>query len=155
MECQYRLHEHHGKATPNVVYAQLKYMWARPDSKEKTLEFLRTFSTQLAHDLQQETDDSPHHRIGSSASRSKLTELSKLLARCYLKQGQWQAQLNDSWSSVSEKKFFFFLFEWSDRFYREIQKIFYIPTFSPLITILNGIKPGIPGHSPILKSLVN
>ncbi|KAL9713509.1 phosphatidylinositol kinase- protein kinase tor1 [Leucoagaricus gongylophorus] len=96
---KYRLHEHHGKATPNVVYAQLKYMWARPDSKEKTLEFLRTFSSQLAHDLQQETDDNAHQRIGNSASRSKLNELSKLLARCYLKQGQWQAQLSDSWSS--------------------------------------------------------
>jgi len=80
-------------------------MWARPDSKEKTLEFLRTFSSQLAHDLQQETDDNAHQRIGNSASRSKLNELSKLLARCYLKQGQWQAQLSDSWSSVSERKF--------------------------------------------------
>jgi FKBP12-rapamycin complex-associated protein len=76
-------------------------MWAQPNSKEKTLDFLRTFSAQLAHDLQQESGDHSHTRLGNPVSKQKLTELSKLLARCYFKQGEWQAQLSDSWSSVS------------------------------------------------------
>lgn len=101
---RYRLHEHHGKAPPNVVYAQLKYMWAQPDSKEETLDFLRTFSAQLSRDLQQETGDQGHLRVGNSVSRQKLNELSKLLARCYFKQGDWQAQLSDSWISRSTEE---------------------------------------------------
>ncbi|KXN92422.1 Phosphatidylinositol 3-kinase tor2 [Leucoagaricus sp. SymC.cos] len=96
-----RIHDHHTKAPPNVVYAQLKYMWAQPEpgSREKTLEFLRQFSAQLAHDLQQESSDHSHHKLGNNVSKQKLNELSKLLARCYFKQGEWQAQFEDSWSS--------------------------------------------------------
>lgn len=97
---QYRSHGHHTKAPPNVVYAQLKYMWAQ-GSKEETLQFLRQFSAQLAQDLQQESTEHSHHRMGNTVSRQKLTELSKLLARCYFKQGEWQAQLEETWSSVS------------------------------------------------------
>lgn len=97
---QYRLHDHHTKAPPNVVYAQLKYMWAQ-GSKEDTLQFLRQFSAQLAHDLQQETGEHPHHRLPNTVSKQKLTELSKLLARCYFKQGEWQAQTGETWGAVS------------------------------------------------------
>ncbi|KAF9454266.1 phosphatidylinositol 3-kinase [Macrolepiota fuliginosa MF-IS2] len=95
---RYRLHDHHTKAPPNVVYAQLKYMWTQ-GSKEDTLQFLRQFSSQLAHDLQQETTEHTHQRLGNTVSKQKLTELSKLLARCYFKQGEWQAQFNENWSS--------------------------------------------------------
>lgn len=75
-------------------------MWTQ-GTKEETLQFLRQFSTQLAHDLQQEAPEIPHHRSGTNVPRQKLNELSKLLARCYFKMGEWQEQLSETWSTVS------------------------------------------------------
>ncbi|XP_006461830.1 hypothetical protein AGABI2DRAFT_151451 [Agaricus bisporus var. bisporus H97] len=85
------------RATPNVVYAHLKYMWAQ-GSREESLEFLRRFTEELAHDLSQEVGE-PSHQLSMSISKQKLTELSKLLARCYYKQGEWQAKLGDDWGT--------------------------------------------------------
>ncbi|KAF8817420.1 phosphatidylinositol 3-kinase [Phlegmacium glaucopus] len=91
-----RLHEHHHtKAPPNVVYAQLKFMWAT-GAKEESLNFLRQFSASLARDVMQETN-AQTQRPG--VSKSKMAELSKLVARCYYKQGEWQVALKDDWSS--------------------------------------------------------
>ena len=33
--------------------------------------------------------------------KSKMEELSKLLARCFFKQGEWQVAMKDDWNSVS------------------------------------------------------
>lgn len=85
------------KAPPNVVYAQLKFMWAT-GAREESLNFLRQFSGSLARDLQSESSEHPQR---ASVSKYKLDELSRLLARCYFKQGQWQYELSDDWSSVS------------------------------------------------------
>ena len=89
--------QQHTKAPPNVVYAQLKYMWAT-GAREESLNFLRQFSTSLSRDLQAETGETPLH---SSVPKQKLSELSKLLARCYFKTGEWQVELADDWGSVS------------------------------------------------------
>ncbi|KAF9240696.1 phosphatidylinositol 3-kinase [Melanogaster broomeanus] len=78
--------QQHLKAPPNVVYAQLKYMWAS-GSREQSLIFLRQFSTDLARDLQ------------PGVSRHKLDDMSRLLARCYFKQGQWQVELREDWGA--------------------------------------------------------
>jgi serine/threonine-protein kinase mTOR len=92
-----RLHEHHHtKAPPNVVYAQLKYMWDT-GAKEESLNFLRQFSSSLARDVMQETNAQTQR---PSVSKSKMAEMSKLVARCYFKQGQWQSALKDDWGSV-------------------------------------------------------
>ncbi|KAK2463572.1 hypothetical protein APHAL10511_004323 [Amanita phalloides] len=88
--------ERHTKAPPNVVYAQLKYMWAA-GAKEDSLDFLRQFSTNLSGDLQQQDPNATLQRSG--VSKQKLSELSKLLARCYFKQGEWQVSLKDDWST--------------------------------------------------------
>jgi FKBP12-rapamycin complex-associated protein len=85
------------KAPPNVVYAQLKYMWAT-GAREESLNFLRQFSASLARDLQSETNENAQH---PGVSKQKLAELSKLLARCFFKQGQWQKELNEDWGAVS------------------------------------------------------
>jgi FKBP12-rapamycin complex-associated protein len=88
------------KAPPNVVYAQLKFMWAT-GAREDSLSFLRTFSTSLSRDLQVETSE---HAQRPGVSKQKLAELSRLLARCYFKQGEWQRELRESgedWSPVS------------------------------------------------------
>jgi FKBP12-rapamycin complex-associated protein len=86
------------KAPPNVVYAQLKYMWAT-GAKDETLGFLRNFSTNLAQDIQTEKTAQAQR---ANVSRQKLDELSRLLARCYFKQGEWQVALKDTWGEVSE-----------------------------------------------------
>ncbi|KAG2011794.1 atypical/PIKK/FRAP protein kinase [Coprinopsis cinerea AmutBmut pab1-1] len=88
-------HHHNTKAPPNVVYAQLKYMWANGE-KEETLNHLRLFTASLAKDIQQETNEQGHR---PNVSKSKLAELTKLLARCYFKQGEWQMELKDDWDA--------------------------------------------------------
>ncbi|KAJ2934856.1 hypothetical protein H1R20_g2275, partial [Candolleomyces eurysporus] len=82
------------RAPPNVVYTQLKYMWAR-GAKEETLHHLRQFTASLAKDIQHEGNEQSHR---SNVSKARLGELTKLLARCYFKQGEWQAVLRDDWS---------------------------------------------------------
>ncbi|PPQ67890.1 hypothetical protein CVT26_007090, partial [Gymnopilus dilepis] len=88
-------HHHHPKAPPNVVYAQLKYMWAT-GAKEESLTFLRQFSDSLARDVMQETNAQTQR---PSVSKQKIQELSKLAARCFYKQGEWQYELKDDWTS--------------------------------------------------------
>jgi len=85
-----------------VVYAQLKYMWAT-GAKEESLSFLRQFSSSLSRDLQAEVGEAPLH---SGVPKYKLPELSKLLARCYFKTGEWQVELADDWGSVGNSSFF-------------------------------------------------
>jgi FKBP12-rapamycin complex-associated protein len=72
-------------------------MWAT-GAKEESLNFLRQFSSRLSRDLQAESGEAPSH---SGVSKHKLSELSKLLARCYFKTGEWQIELADDWGSVS------------------------------------------------------
>ncbi|EGN96671.1 hypothetical protein SERLA73DRAFT_170096 [Serpula lacrymans var. lacrymans S7.3] len=91
--------QHHMKAPPNVVYAQLKYMWAS-GAKEESLKFLRQFSASLCKDLQAETKE---HSQRAGVGKHKLDELSRLLARCYFKQGQWQVELKDDWGARNVK----------------------------------------------------
>lgn len=78
---------HHIKAPPNVVYAQLKYMWACGNYDE-SLQFLREFSAKLEADVKDPR---------STASADKQATSAKLLARCYFKQASWQAQRNEEW----------------------------------------------------------
>ncbi|KAF8064841.1 phosphatidylinositol 3-kinase [Lyophyllum atratum] len=83
----------HTKAPPHIVYAQLRFMWAM-GAKEESLQFIHQFSANLSRDLQHETSKDP---IQASLSTQKLTELSKLIARCYLKTGDWQVELTNDW----------------------------------------------------------
>ncbi|KAJ6516644.1 phosphatidylinositol 3-kinase [Mycena vitilis] len=90
---QHLREEHHTKAPPNVVYAQLKYMWAQ-GAREGSLAELRQFTVSLAKDLQAESSD---HAQRAGLSKDRLNQLSKLLARCYFKQGEWQVALDENW----------------------------------------------------------
>lgn len=85
------------KAPPNVVYAQLKFMWAS-GARDESLNFLRQFSGSLARDLQVESAEHPQR---TPVSKNKLDELSRLLARCYFKQGEWQVEIREDWGSVN------------------------------------------------------
>ncbi|KAH8093828.1 FAT-domain-containing protein [Cristinia sonorae] len=95
LQQQYRDHTH-TKAPPNVVYAHLKYMWAA-GTKRESLEFLRQFTASLSRDLEAETNNS------QPVLRQKMDELSRLLARCFYKQGEWQMAMKEDWSSRNVK----------------------------------------------------
>jgi FAT domain. len=135
------------KALPNVVYARLKYMWAT-GAREESLNFLRVFSASLQSDLQTESNE---HAQRPGVSKQKLSELSKLLAQCYFKQGEWQVELKDDWGSVSG---FIFRAKVAFPFCRETLKIFCILTSSLPTMTEHGIRPGTHGPWPILMSLV-
>lgn len=77
------------KAPPAVVYATLKVMWAT-GRKQETLNFLRKFCSTLASDVGASGDD--------VSKFPQLQENRHLLARSYLKQGQWQQELTLSWT---------------------------------------------------------
>ncbi|KAJ7171409.1 phosphatidylinositol 3-kinase [Mycena filopes] len=88
-----KLQQHaHATAPPNVVYAQLKYMWAQ-GARAETFAELRRFTSTLAQDL--ETAEYDHTQPGPPPRQ--ITELSKLLARCYFKQGEWGVVLDEHW----------------------------------------------------------
>lgn len=70
-------------------------MWAN-GAREESLSFLRKFSKSLAEDLEIERGD----HSTSYISKQKTEELSRLLARCYFKQGEWQVTMKEDWGKV-------------------------------------------------------
>ena len=78
-----------------VIYAHLKCNWAKGD-RHDTLNYLRDFSAKLARDIQ---NNAPAR--ADPIGNGKLEELSRLLARCYFKQGEWQFALKEEWDGVS------------------------------------------------------
>jgi hypothetical protein len=145
-QLQYLRDEQHMKAPPNVVYAQLKYMWST-GAREESLNFLRQFSTSLARDLQMESKD---HSQRSGVGKHKLEELSRLLARCYFKQGHWQVELKDDWGSVSV---LVSVTPLTHQLVSGTSRIYYIHTSWQLTTIQTGTRPGTRGHWLTLRSL--
>ena len=134
------LYTQHQKAPPNVVYAQLKYMWAS-GSKEDSLNFLRSFATNLSRDLEAETTQRGQR---SSVSKQKLDELARLLARCYFKQGEWQMELSDSWTTVRGARTLFPTTTYID-VHSETSKISSTHTSLRRITTPTGTRHGTPG----------
>ncbi|KAG0688350.1 phosphatidylinositol kinase- protein kinase tor1 [Pichia californica] len=86
------------KASPHVVYAQLKYMWSRGQQAE-ALSHLVDFTSKLSRDLglnenEAITQPLPTNIPGITENIEKFT---KLLARCYLKQGEWKIAMDEGW----------------------------------------------------------
>ena len=77
-----------------MVYAHLKFLWSSKRHDE-SLKFLLRFTHGLAKDVVPEVD------LSIPGNKQKLDELSRLLARCYFKQGQWQVALHKDWDTVS------------------------------------------------------
>lgn len=73
-------------------------MWARGES-EKSLAWLKTFSQRLAEDLGLDLHN-PTDRVQEVRGMPKMSEYISLLARCYLKQGEWQSAMKDDWNAV-------------------------------------------------------
>lgn len=92
------------RAPPQVVYAQLKYMWAKGLGKE-ALRHLVDFTTRMLQDLGLNPDDlitQPVPTDGPGVPKH-VDEYTKLLARCFLKQGEWQIVLNSSWRTETSE----------------------------------------------------
>lgn len=84
-------------ASPNIIYAQLKFMRAN-GALDESVRYLRSFTSSLTHKLQTETA-AVAGRPG--VSKQKLDKMSRLLARCYFKQAQWQHYRKKSvWTEV-------------------------------------------------------
>lgn len=96
--------ENHTRAPHQVVYAQMKYMWARGQKKE-ALRHLVDFTTRMSQDLGLNPNDlitQPIPSDGPGIPRH-VEEYTKLLARCFLKQGEWQIVLNSNWRTETSE----------------------------------------------------
>lgn len=134
------------RAPPQVIYAQAKYMWTQGD-RESSLNFLRQFATSLSSDVKTEPSR-------SGVPRPKYDEISRLLARCYFKQGQWEAELDSEWQSVSTLRSLHL--KSSPHSHRsEIRLRSYTSTSSLPTSTPHGTKRGTRGLWPTSKSSVS
>ncbi|QLQ82667.1 hypothetical protein HG537_0H04300 [Torulaspora globosa] len=91
-------HPNTARAPPPVVYAQLKYLWATGSQKD-ALRHLIGFTSRMAHDLGLD----PSNMIAQSVPRNSsiaprhVEDHTRLLARCFLKQGEWRVSLQPNW----------------------------------------------------------
>lgn len=83
------------KAPPHVVYAYFKYTWAKGDRLD-SLDWLRTFTARLSQDVGLTQLNGQNRLVAADPAMSDYT---KLLARCYVKIGQWQVALSDGWAA--------------------------------------------------------
>ncbi|ODV94288.1 hypothetical protein PACTADRAFT_4233 [Pachysolen tannophilus NRRL Y-2460] len=86
------------KASPQVVYAQLKYMWSTGQQRE-ALSHLVDFTSKLSRDLGLNENEAIAQPLPSEVpgAPKHVEEYTKLLARCYLKQGEWKVVLTNNW----------------------------------------------------------
>ncbi|KAI0461879.1 hypothetical protein LJB42_004483 [Komagataella kurtzmanii] len=86
------------RAPPQVVYAQLKYMWASGQQRA-ALSHLIDFTSKLSRDLGLNENEAITQPLPTEVpgAAKHVEEYTKLLARCYLKQGEWKVTLNPNW----------------------------------------------------------
>ncbi|KAH3666740.1 hypothetical protein OGAPHI_003189 [Ogataea philodendri] len=89
------------RAPPHVVYAQLKYMWARGQQSE-ALNHLVDFASKLSRDLGVNENEAITQPLPSAVpgASDNIEKYTMLLARCYLKQGEWKIALNNNWTEM-------------------------------------------------------
>ncbi|KAI9000239.1 armadillo-type protein [Gaertneriomyces semiglobifer] len=80
--------------TPQVVYACLKHLWAS-GSKDQSFGQMKEFTRTIVDQLGISTLNDIHSHIEGSQADPGKGELVKLLARCYLKLGEWQTALQE------------------------------------------------------------
>jgi hypothetical protein len=118
------------KNTPSVIYACLKHLWARGHQEHAFLQ-MKKFTQVIVNNLGiQSLSDINAHADRFQSEPENLSMMS-LLARCYLKTGEWQIARGN----------------WLGILYRKL----YNHTLPQLIVTRIGIKRGMHGHSPILK----
>ncbi|VEU23256.1 DEKNAAC104384 [Brettanomyces naardenensis] len=89
------------RAPPQVVYAQLKYIWARGQNKE-ALNHLIDFTSKLSRDLGVDENEAINQPLPTEiqGASEDIERYTRLLARCYLKQGEWKIAMNPKWSQT-------------------------------------------------------
>ena len=107
-------------AVPEVLYAQLKYSWST-GQQQQSLRRLRAFTADLSHQLEVLNasdaanianansnygatnlmlDLNSQNGVGPRLPRSDMSTISKLLAKCYIRQGDWMiALIHGNWES--------------------------------------------------------
>ncbi|GAO47492.1 hypothetical protein G7K_1698-t1 [Saitoella complicata NRRL Y-17804] len=85
------------RAPPSVVYAHLKFTWATGGRRE-ALHNLREFTAKMSHDLGLNASESYPKALTHDQAGQNIESYTRLLARCYLKQGEWQVALQDRWN---------------------------------------------------------
>ncbi|GAA5970883.1 hypothetical protein JCM11641_004492 [Rhodosporidiobolus odoratus] len=82
---------------PQVIYANLKYHWAK-GNREEVLAVLREFTGRLAADLgiHPDGESSANPDLLNSGKKADFT---RLLARCHYKLGEWQSAMQEDWGS--------------------------------------------------------
>ncbi|KAK6543250.1 phosphatidylinositol kinase- protein kinase tor1, variant 2 [Orbilia ellipsospora] len=93
------------RVPPQVTYARLKYLWSIGNQTEaisNLVEFTDRISKQIGPSMsdssvQQLLPLSTTGNTSPTLSSQSLDDLSRLLARCYLKQGEWLVDLNKNW----------------------------------------------------------
>ncbi|CAO3647953.1 unnamed protein product [Mucor fragilis] len=93
-----------GTPHPKIVYAQLKHMWdsasiapaeRAPAIRARALSILRDFTAQKTQDLGLNPDEmAVSMPIDPSRITDDVAEYTRLLSRCYLRQGEWQRALS-------------------------------------------------------------
>lgn len=93
-----------GNPHPKIVYAQLKHMWHSASQvsgesstviKTRALEILRDFTANKTRELGLNPDEmAVSLPIDTSRISEDAAEYTRLLARCYLRQGEWQRGLS-------------------------------------------------------------
>lgn len=91
-------HPNTARAPPPVVYAQLKYLWASGSQKE-ALRHLIGFTSRMAHDLGLDPSNMIAQSVpqNSTIAPQHVEDYTKLLARCFLKQGEWRVSIQSNW----------------------------------------------------------
>jgi FKBP12-rapamycin complex-associated protein len=92
-----------GTATvpPQVTYARLKFMWST-GSQQAAINHLLEFTDSLSNDLRVGmANGMVQHGSGPQQAQivPHVIENTRLLARCFLKQGTWQVSLHKSWQT--------------------------------------------------------
>eukprot|EP00158_Paraphelidium_tribonemae_P009901 Partr_v1_DN28994_c0_g1_i3_m24719 putative Phosphatidylinositol 3-kinase len=80
---------------PDVVYAWLKHSWAT-ESKPHTFSMLKDFTASLTKIV--DTHRANPTFVDEIAQHRALEKNMKVLARCYLKLGEWQSVLEEQWT---------------------------------------------------------
>jgi len=122
-------------------------MWANGE-RDEALRYLQKFSLDLTEIIRRSTVIRGPEQLPLHVEEA----YQKLLARCFLKSGQWQMELNPAWAEVCRQLL-------PDSVARTEFAIRILPRFSfhlnrQRVTTPPGTNHGIPGHLPMLMSSV-
>ncbi|GME81588.1 unnamed protein product [Ambrosiozyma monospora] len=88
---------------PDVTYAKLKYMWTTGRQQE-ALDRLVDFASDVSRELNINENEAIDQPLPSGLPDANETTVrnTRLLARCYLKQGEWKIALHPDWTAQTE-----------------------------------------------------